>query len=197
AFCSPHALRTGARSQIIAAVPAVIEAEVVVEVVRILIVLHILAAALVEQAIVAPAGVVAGRRRPSDIVDAGLTGEFAARGPPPPGARSGGAGGGTDPAMRPRWVPNKGTKAGERERAADHAGGGRGGGAEKRAAGRRRRSRRPGRHRLHWLGCGLPGGRHGWGLARPHPRGPAAGPPPGGDALTVSTSSTLIACGFF
>src|SRR5260370_22850027 len=60
AFCSLHALGAGVLSRITAVVPAVIEV-VVVEVIRILIVLHILAAAVVEQAMAVAAGVV--RRR--------------------------------------------------------------------------------------------------------------------------------------
>src|SRR5262249_24948392 len=180
-------------SHVIVAVAAVIEAEVVVEVIRILIVLHILAAAVVEQAMAAAAGVVAGRRRPSDVVEAGLTGKLASGGPTAPRGRSTRAGRGVEGGMCPLRVFHHGANAAEQQRAADHAGGGRGGGAEKRAARRRGRSHRRGRHRLHWLGCGMPGRRHGRSLVRPHRGHRAAALTPAEDALAYSAEEALIA----
>src|SRR5499427_3259223 len=55
------------------------------------------------------------------------------------------------------------------------------------------RNEPPGRHRLHWLGCGLPGGRHGCGLARPYRGHRAAALALAEDALAYSAEEALIA----
>ena len=69
-------MSAGVRSQVTIVVAAIEVA--VVEVIPTLIVLRILAAIVVEQAMAAAGVVVAGRGCPSDVVEAGLAGQFAA-----------------------------------------------------------------------------------------------------------------------
>jgi hypothetical protein len=75
----------GVRSHVAIAVVAAIAEAVVVEVISARIVLRILVAIVVEQAIAAAGAVVAGRGCPSDVVEPGLAGKFAAAGAAPRG----------------------------------------------------------------------------------------------------------------
>src|SRR5262249_57937210 len=82
----------GVRSLVAIAVIAAIEAEaVVVKVIRTRIVLRILVAIVVEQAIAAAGAVVAGRGCPSDVVEAGLARQLAAGAAPGGWSARGGA----------------------------------------------------------------------------------------------------------
>src|SRR5262249_56419436 len=84
ASCAPR----GVRSQVAIVVVAIEAEAAVVEVIPTLIVLRIVAAIVVEHAIAAARAVLAGRGCPSDVVEAGLAGEFAAGASATPAGRS-------------------------------------------------------------------------------------------------------------